>query len=146
MQDSEDNAYQTTGFNTEYVSSGPILIIDKKTIFIPALNYKAESNDTYFWTGRGVPSANGTLVPDENNSTDSLREYQGQNIYLQLPHNLTTDLIDYIAVWSIEEKTDLAHIILFENVSDSIRQNIPEALGYHNKTVSMPRAIPFQAS
>lgn len=70
-----------------------------------------------------------------------MRSYEEQNIYLQLPKNLTTDEIDYLAVWSAEDKTDLGHIVLYENASYELRKSVPEALGYHNKTVSKSQTL-----
>ncbi|XP_018567278.1 uncharacterized protein LOC108907923 isoform X2 [Anoplophora glabripennis] len=127
------NVHETEGFNSSNVKSGPVLIIDKKNIFISNLNYISKDNDTYFWAGVGEPSSNGLLVPDENNTTSPLRTYEGQNIYLQLPDRWTYDKIDYVAVWSVEAKTDLGHILLYKNNSEA-RNNVPEALGYHKMT------------
>ncbi|XP_018567309.1 G-protein coupled receptor Mth-like isoform X2 [Anoplophora glabripennis] len=130
-KDARHNVYETDGF-TDSVKSGPLLVIDKKNIFIPNLNYDPEDQDTYFWAGAGEPSPSGVLVPDENNSNSPLKSYQGRNIYLQLPENLSADKIDYISVWSIERKISLGHVMLYKN--PTVRRKIPDALGYHNRT------------
>lgn len=128
------NIYETEGFTSDIITSGPVLIIDKKTLFISNLNYVSKSSDTFFWTGVGEPSSNGVLVPDENNSKNPLKSYAAKNIYLQLPENLTTDKIDYIAVWSVKYKTDLGRVILYKENNTEARNSVPDALGYHNKT------------
>ena len=48
------------------VSSGPIVIVDSKTIKIPEFTHEERGTDTYFWVGLGPqPSSKGTKVPDE---------------------------------------------------------------------------------
>lgn len=85
------------------VSSGPISVLDERTFFISDLHYDGKGPDAHFWVGKGpAPDAQGTLVPDENNSTATLSAYDGQNVTVRLPHNLTIDQIDYFALWCIE--------------------------------------------
>lgn len=48
------------------VSSGPLQLIDAKTIRIPKFTYNGAGTDTYFWVGVGpLPSTKGHKVPDE---------------------------------------------------------------------------------
>lgn len=48
------------------VSSGPIEILDSKTLKIPDFNYDGKGRKTYFWVGVGPqPSAKGSKIPDE---------------------------------------------------------------------------------
>jgi hypothetical protein len=48
------------------VSSGPVEVLDSKTIKINQLNYDGLGTDAYFWIGVGPqPSVKGFKVPDE---------------------------------------------------------------------------------
>lgn len=48
------------------VNSGPIEVIDSKTVRIPDLYYDGTGSKTYFLAGVGAqPSSKGTKIPDE---------------------------------------------------------------------------------
>ena len=48
------------------VSSGPVEVLDSKTIKINQFNYDGLGTDAYFWIGVGPqPSVKGFKVPDE---------------------------------------------------------------------------------
>ncbi|KAK4872482.1 hypothetical protein RN001_014511 [Aquatica leii] len=90
--------------------SGPITILDPKTIFIEDLHYDGKGPKAHFWVGNGSwPFDNGTIVPDENGSMEILKAYNGQNVTIKLPSDLTTDRVDYLAVWCIEHKHNFGH-------------------------------------
>lgn len=97
--------------------SGPIVIVDKKTFFIPNLHYDGKGPDAHFWVGNGSqPSPTGILVPDENGSSKSIAGYSGQNIYITLPDGVTVDKIDYLGVWCIQYKHNFGHVIIPKNI------------------------------
>ncbi|XP_031357088.1 adhesion G protein-coupled receptor E4-like [Photinus pyralis] len=104
--------------------SGPIVAVDKKTFFVSNLHYDGKGPDAHFWAGKGPePSTDGVLVPDENGSSKSLSEYTGQNVYVTLPGELTTDSIDYFGLWCIQFKQNFGHTTIPKNVT------IPEPNG-----------------
>jgi transposase len=48
------------------VKSGPVIIIDSKTIKIPDFTYDGSSKSAYFWVGTGPqPNSAGKKIPDE---------------------------------------------------------------------------------
>lgn len=48
------------------VQSGPVIIIDSKTIKIPDFQFDGEANNTYFWVGDGPqPHSSGKKIPNE---------------------------------------------------------------------------------
>lgn len=101
---------QTFNFNNE-VTSGPVILVDKKTLYIPNFRYKGDHKNVRFLVGNGSePSSDGLPIQDENNSSESLHAYQGQNVNLHLPEGVTTDNIEYFAVWSIDEAVSLGHV------------------------------------
>ncbi|RZB40103.1 uncharacterized protein BDFB_008303, partial [Asbolus verrucosus] len=103
---------QTFGLKSE-VTSGPVVLVNKKTLFIPDLRYKGNHKNVHFWVGNGTePTSAGLVVPDEEGSSGNLHPYQGENININLPNGVTTDNIEYFGVWSTEEKLSLGHVIL----------------------------------
>ncbi|KXZ75655.1 uncharacterized protein LOC103314560 isoform X2 [Tribolium castaneum] len=101
---------QTFSFDNDVIS-GPVLLLDKKTLFIPNFRYKGDHKNVRFWVGNGSePSSDGIALSDEKNSSESLGPYQGQNVKLHLPESLSTDNIDYLAVWSIDEAVSLGYV------------------------------------
>lgn len=89
--------------------SSNVSVLDAKTFYIPNLHYDGAGPDgeklwsmlnvtklptfnisAYFWVGSGLaPNIMGIKVPNELGSYDVLRGYQGEDIEIQLPGNLT---------------------------------------------------------
>lgn len=70
--------------------SSNISVLDAKTFYIPNLHYDGAGPDAYFWVGNGsAPNIMGVKVPNELGSYEVLRGYQGEDIEIQLPGNLT---------------------------------------------------------
>ncbi len=88
--------------------SSNISVLDAKTFYIPNLHYDGAGPDAYFWVGNGsMPNimgkkkfcanlnfslnfhSTGVKVPNELGSYEVLRGYQGEDIEIQLPGNLT---------------------------------------------------------
>ncbi|KAL7639356.1 UNVERIFIED_CONTAM: hypothetical protein RMT77_009857 [Armadillidium vulgare] len=95
------------------VRSGNVTILDAKTFYIPNLHYDGRGPDAYFWVGKGsMPNQLGRKVPNEMNSYDVLRGYEGEDIEIQLPDNLTVYDIDYIAIWCVEYRHNFGHVLI----------------------------------
>ncbi|KAA0195331.1 hypothetical protein HAZT_HAZT002925 [Hyalella azteca] len=79
--------------------------------------------DARFWVGRGdKPGSDGTVVPDENGSTNPLKRYEGKTIVITLPDHLTVFDIDYLSVWCKAFFAD------FGNVRIPATLNVPPSL------------------
>lgn len=91
--------------------SGNITILDARTFYIPNLHYDGQGPDAYFWVGKGTkPDPKGHKIPNEVGSLDVLRAYEGEDIELQLPENLTVYDIDYLGVWCVTFKHNFGHV------------------------------------
>lgn len=135
--------------------SSNISVLDAKTFYIPNLHYDGAGPDAYFWVGTGnEPNIMGTKViileapteyidafiesyaqffqvPNEMGSLDPLRGYQGEDIEIQLPGNLTVYDIDWLAVWCVEYRHNFGHVYLPKDL------DVPPALGQTKITVSI---------
>nr|XP_045620798.1 protein Skeletor, isoforms B/C-like [Procambarus clarkii] len=93
------------------LKSGNISILDARTFYIPNLHYDGLGPDAYFWVGKGThPDPKGQKIPNEMGSLDVLRAYEGEDIELQLPENLTVYDIDYLGVWCVTYKHNFGHV------------------------------------
>ncbi|XP_042228432.1 protein Skeletor, isoforms B/C-like [Homarus americanus] len=91
--------------------SGNITILDARTFYIPNLHYDGLGPDAYFWVGKGPkPDPKGHKIPNEMGSLDILRTYEGEDIELQLPENLTVYDIDYLGIWCVTYKHNFGHV------------------------------------
>lgn len=72
----------------------------------------------------------GVKVPNELGSYDVLRGYQGEDIEIQLPGNLTVYDIDWLAVWCVEYRHNFGHVFIPKDL------DVPPALGQTKITVS----------
>lgn len=112
--------------------SSNISVLDAKTFYIPNLHYDGAGPDAYFWVGNGsTPNIMGVKVPNELGSYDVLRGYQGEDIEIQLPGNLTVYDIDWLAVWCVEYRHNFGHIFIPKDL------DVPPALGQTKITVSL---------
>lgn len=111
--------------------SSNISVLDAKTFYIPNLHYDGAGPDAYFWVGNGsAPNIMGVKVPNELGSYEVLRGYQGEDIEIQLPGNLTVYDIDWLAVWCVEYRHNFGHIFIPKDL------DVPPALGQTKITVS----------
>ncbi|XP_071554175.1 protein Skeletor, isoforms B/C-like isoform X2 [Temnothorax nylanderi] len=111
--------------------SGNISILDSKTIYIPNLHYDGGGPDAYFWVGNGSePSRFGIKVPNEVDSLAPLRGYQGEDIEIVLPGNLTVYDISWLAVWCVEYRHNFGHVLIPRDL------DVPPALGQTKITTS----------
>lgn len=111
--------------------SSNISVLDAKTFYIPNLHYDGAGPDAYFWVGNGSgPNIMGVKVPNELGSYEVLRGYQGEDIEIQLPGNLTVYDIDWLSVWCVEYRHNFGHIFIPKDL------DVPPALGQTKITVS----------
>ncbi|XP_055676424.1 protein Skeletor, isoforms B/C isoform X2 [Lutzomyia longipalpis] len=104
--------------------SSNISVLDAKTFYIPNLHYDGAGPDAYFWVGNGSePNIMGIKVPNEMGSLEPLRGYQGEDIEIQLPGNLTVYDIDWLAVWCVEYRHNFGHVFIPSDL------DVPPALG-----------------
>lgn len=64
-------------------------------------------------------------------SLDPLRGYQGEDIEIQLPGNLTVYDIDWLAVWCVQYKHNFGHVFIPKDL------DVPPALGQTKITVNI---------
>lgn len=69
-------------------------------------------------------------VPNEIGSLDPLRGYQGEDIEIQLPGNLTVYDIEWLAVWCVEYRHNFGHVLIPKEL------DVPPALGQTKIQVS----------
>lgn len=67
-------------------------------------------------------------------SLEPLRGYQGEDIEIQLPKNLTVYDIEWLAVWCVQYQHNFGHV----NIPRDL--DVPPALGQTKITVSRPRS------
>ncbi|XP_046627738.1 protein Skeletor, isoforms B/C [Neodiprion virginianus] len=104
--------------------SGNISILDSKTLYIPNLHYDGEGPDAYFWVGNDTePNPLGVKVPNEMGSLDPLRGYQGEDIEIVLPDNLTVYDIEWLSVWCVQYRHNFGHVYIPKDL------DVPPALG-----------------
>ncbi|KAG7297570.1 hypothetical protein JYU34_019613 [Plutella xylostella] len=105
------------------VSSGPVKVLDARTILIPSFRYDGSGGEVYFWAGEGAqPSARGTKVPDEYGYVEPLSPYNGTDVRLTLAGSTTVRDISWLSVWDALAATSLASVL----VSDGL--NVPPQL------------------
>ncbi|XP_011497044.1 PREDICTED: protein Skeletor, isoforms B/C isoform X2 [Ceratosolen solmsi marchali] len=104
--------------------SDNITVLDTKTFYIPNLHYDGAGPDAYFWVGKGTqPDMYGTKVPNEMNSSLPLRSYEGVDIEIVLPGNLTVFDIDWLAVWCVQYRHNFGYVLIPSDL------DVPPALG-----------------
>ncbi|XP_026669797.1 protein Skeletor, isoforms B/C isoform X2 [Ceratina calcarata] len=118
--------------------SGNITILDEKTIYIPNLHYDGAGPDAYFWVGNGSePDPFGIKVPNEKKTLSPLRGYQGEDIEIILPGNLTVYDIDWLSVWCVLHKHNFGHVMIPKDL------DVPPALGQTQITTSSTPSPPL---
>ncbi|XP_021913275.1 protein Skeletor, isoforms B/C [Zootermopsis nevadensis] len=117
--------------------SGNVSVLDARTFYIPNLHYDGAGPDAYFWVGNGTePSPLGIKVPSEMGSLEPLRGYQGEDIEIQLPGNLTVYDIDWLAVWCVQYRHNFGHVLIPKDL------DVPPALGQTKITTSSTTSDP----
>ncbi|XP_071445168.1 protein Skeletor, isoforms B/C [Hetaerina americana] len=110
------------------VTSGPIQVLDAKTLLLPEFSYDGGGKSTYFWVGVGPqPSSKGYKVPDEYGYLDPIRPYLRESVKLELPGELTIFDIDWFSVFDVDTKENYGSVIVPDglNVPPSLVKIVP---------------------
>jgi len=95
------------------VRSGSIIVKDSRTLLIKGLYYDGAGPDAYFWVGTGAkPHAGGRKIPNEQGSMDVLTGYQGEDVELILPADLTVNDIDWVSMWCVAFKENFGYAMI----------------------------------
>ncbi|XP_017889760.1 protein Skeletor, isoforms B/C isoform X1 [Ceratina calcarata] len=116
------------------VSSESVVILDSKTIKIPEFTYDGQGNDTYFWVGLGPqPSSKGVKVPDEYGYLDPIHTYNGEDVIIQLPGDMTVFNIDWLSIFDVKTKSNYGSVIIPHGL------NVPPSLV---KVIKLSQTLP----
>lgn len=117
---------QLSAFDCSGLSSGPVLIIDKKTFYIPHLHYP---NDELFSFG----------VENDDNLTLHSMEYnissnRAENIYIRLPNIETISNYNYLSVAINDNKLCSVNIIK-DNIPEEVSEDALFTVILHLSTI-----------
>lgn len=70
-------------------------------------------------------------------SLEPLRGYQGEDIEIQLPGNLTVYDIDWLAMWCVQYRHNFGHVMIPKDL------DVPPALGQTKITVNHFKVIEY---
>ena len=113
------------------LGSGRITILDTETLYIPRLSLVVMEPGYHFWTGNssyGEPDGSGRMVANEMARFDDLESYNGKDVFLTLPKDVTVYDVSYISVFNPERGDNVGHVSF--NVTG---RRIPPALGQTKK-------------
>lgn len=100
------------------VKSETVTLINSRSIGIQQLFYDGLGANTFFYAGIGPqPNPTGTRVPDETGSLEPLGKYEGEDVVLELPGNLTIFDIDWLAIYDIAEQENYGSVIIPSHLS-----------------------------
>lgn len=100
------------------VKSETVILIDSRSIGIQQLYYDGLGPSTFFYVGIGPqPNPTGTKVPDETGALEPLGAYEGEDIVLELPGNLTIFDIDWLAIYDTSEQETYGSVIIPSHLS-----------------------------
>ncbi|KAI1732024.1 electron transfer DM13 domain-containing protein [Ditylenchus destructor] len=100
------------------VRSGPIKVLDTKTIEIEEFSLTTNGVPAWFMVGKEImPNSNGHIVPvfNKNSRTfdcDSLRDYKNETVILRLPGTMDIKDVFWFSIFSLPTSTSLSHMYL----------------------------------
>lgn len=103
------------------VHADDVIILNTKQIRFVNLDYDGFGPDAYFWTGDGLPDRFDRRIPHPLDSTDDLPGYNGADITITFPDDLTVNDVDFIGLWCVAARQNFGHLPI---VSADVR-NIP---------------------
>lgn len=100
------------------VKSETVTLIDSRSIGIQQLYYDGLNSNAFFFAGIGPqPNPSGTKVPDETGALEPLGAYEGEDIVLELPGNLTIFDIDWLSIYDVVEQENFGSVIIPSHLS-----------------------------
>ncbi|CAG0920566.1 unnamed protein product, partial [Notodromas monacha] len=117
------------------VKSASATVVDDATIVVPRFSYDGRASEAHFIAGKGdTPSISGdyVIIPDEQGRKTPLRQYQSEDITLQIPEGHSIRDFNWLAVYSKASDEDLGHITL------PLTLNVPPSL----KNIKAPASGP----
>lgn len=100
------------------VKSETVTLINSRSIGIQQLHYDGLGPNTYFFAGIGPqPNPSGTRVPDETGALEPLGAYEGEDIVLELPGNLTIFDIDWLSIYDLNEQENYGSVLIPSHLS-----------------------------
>ncbi|VDM38567.1 unnamed protein product [Toxocara canis] len=135
------------------VGSGPILIIDRRTIKIFGFTFDGDkAPDGYFFVGRGPNVAHdaGVKVPIRGRDTPELitamneRYRGGQDIIIDLPEEYDINHIDWLSVYCYKFRVNFGHVPI-TNVSQRIPPYVPPQKRYDDVELSKVEGWPVSS-
>ncbi|CEF71172.1 DM13 domain-containing protein [Strongyloides ratti] len=107
-----------TPIGNRKISSGPITVLDTKTIEIKNFYLDTEGVPVWFMIGKDIiPNSNGLIVPTylpdkKEYDCDSLRNYYNETVLLHLPESFDITDVFWFSVFSIPKSISFSHIYL----------------------------------
>lgn len=113
---------QIRGFNSTKITSGPLVLADKRTLFISNLQYQGSEDVLIFYAGIGSPYNN-----QKANVAEEYFLVNHTNLYIKLPETLSLDVIDFFGV-SVKNSQDLLDYVIFEKINRSAVKDYQEQM------------------
>lgn len=107
-----------TPIGNRKISSGPITVLDTKTIEIKNFYLDTDGIPVWFMIGKDIiPNSNGLIVPTylpdkKEYDCDSLRNYYNETVILHLPDSFDITDVFWFSVFSIPKSISFSHIYL----------------------------------
>ncbi|CAG7823504.1 unnamed protein product [Allacma fusca] len=101
------------------VDSSDAIILDDKTLEIPDFSYDGEGPASWFVVGQDgdytqefVDLPDITVIPDENESCNGLKRYNGQTLRLTLPGKLKMSDISYVSLYCLRFNHNFGYLVI----------------------------------
>ncbi|KAF7280832.1 hypothetical protein GWI33_005490 [Rhynchophorus ferrugineus] len=102
-------ADQIDGFNSSTLKSGPIVLQDKRTIFISDLQYKGKEQTLSYWAGTSNPNGKKTLI--------SKQPFEGNHSNVDLSMSSLTITLDNVTFIGVGEEDHLLAYVMLVNAT-----------------------------
>ncbi|XP_064489473.1 protein Skeletor, isoforms B/C-like [Ornithodoros turicata] len=101
------------------VGSGPVVIMNHNTIFIPKFTYDGSGPDVYFLVGKGnKPTHKGaTKIPTESGEIKLKAGYKGTDMLLRLPGSASFTDFDWFSVYCIRFEENFGDVTFPKNMN-----------------------------
>ncbi|KAK9744281.1 Electron transfer DM13 [Popillia japonica] len=93
---------------------------EKVRIMISNIHYNQTGNNVHFRVGSGNPCSNDSIIPNEKGSFQSIDSYNGENIVLQVPENISLSEVDYLAVCNDDEQKNLSTVYFNRKLTEKL--------------------------